>query len=218
LDYEIEVASVYARDYIQANSSIDIVELSNYIQEKYNYVPIPLCPNCKSRNPNKRTRKVPQYLCTDCKLEFDGVVYFSVDELIGFFYQDDTAIAVRDKCFVTRDKWKNRHNFSNIIYWLKRDQVKYNHTEAIETEAFLNYLNDSIKYLSFDDTITACKKCASYYDLYDLELCPKCKVSYKGIKYPTCIQCLPEEKRKSAMAKVEFGIQHRDIEKKLGID
>lgn len=216
--YKIEVATLYARDYIQNNSNINIVELSNYIQEKYDYVPIPLCPHCKSRNPNKRTRKVPQYLCTVCKLEFDDVVYFSVDELIEVFYQDDTEIEVRDKCFVTRDKWMNKHNFSNIIYWLKREQVKVNYTEPIQKEAFLNYLNDSIKYLSFEDTITACKKCAAYYDLYDMELCPKCKVNYKVIKYPNCIPCLPDEKRKSALEKVELVIRHRDMEKKLGID
>jgi hypothetical protein len=217
-EYEIEVATLYARDYIQTNSNIDIVELSNYIQEKYDYLPIPLCPHCKSRNPNKRIRKVPQYLCTDCKLEFDDVVYLSVDELIEVFYKDDTAIEVRDKCFVTRDKWMNKHNFSNIIYWMKREEVKFQNTLAIQKEALLNCLNDNIKYLSFEETITACKKCAAYYDLYDMELCPKCKVYYKGMKYLSCIPCLPVEKRKSAMEKVDLGIQLRDMEKKFGID
>ena len=81
-------------------------------------------------------------------------------------------------------------------------------------------LTDShfIKYLSFDNTITACKKCASYFDLYKMELCPKCKEYYKGIEYPTCIQCLPEDKRKIALEKVEFGKQWRAMEKELGID
>ena len=209
---------MYARDYKQTNSNIDFVELGNYIREKYDYQPISLCPNCKSRNPNKRIRKVPQYLCTNCKIEFDDIVYSSVDQLIEIFIADETAIEVRDKCFVTRDKWKNKHNFSNIIYWMKREQIKFQNVHVIETEAFLNYLNDTIRYLSFEDTITACKKCAAYYDLYDMELCPKCKVKYKGVKYANCIQCLPDEIRKSAKKKVTFGIKFRNIEKDLGID
>ncbi len=68
-------------------------------------------------------------------------------------------------------------------------------------KAFLLYLDDNVKYLSFEDTITAYKKCASYLDLYNMELCPKCQEYYKGIQYPTCIQCLPEEKRKTVLKK-----------------
>ena len=69
-----------------------------------------------------------------------------------------------------------------------------------------------------DDTITACKKCASYYDLYNMELCPKCKTSYKGIQYPTCIQCLPEERRKEILGIIGFGREMREMHKRFGID
>ena len=51
-----------------------------------------------------------------------------------------------------------------------------------------------------------------------MELCPKCKENYKGIQYPTCIQCLPEEKQKEIEEQIEFGKQWRDMEKNLGID
>lgn len=82
----------------------------------------------------------------------------------------------------------------------------------------MRYLNANIKYLSFEDTITACKKCAANYDLYNMELCPNCKEFYKGIKFETCIPCLPEGKRKIALEKVEFGKDWREMERKLGID
>ena len=62
------------------------------------------------------------------------------------------------------------------------------------------------------------KKCASSYDLYRMELCPKCNEYYKGIQYPTCIQCLPEEKRKEAKEKIEFNKKMREMEKRLGIE
>jgi hypothetical protein len=51
-----------------------------------------------------------------------------------------------------------------------------------------------------------------------MELCPKCKVYYKGVQYPTCIQCLPEEKRKAALEMIEFGKEWQAMHKELGID
>ncbi len=66
--------------------------------------------------------------------------------------------------------------------------------------------------------MTACKKCASSYDLHGMELCPKCNKNYKGIEYPTCIECLPEEKRKEVNEQIEFNKQMQEIHKKLGID
>lgn len=217
-EYKTDVTRAYAKDYIDTNPYIDKSEFKNHILKNYEYVPVPLCPNCKSRNPNKRTRKVPEYLCTECRHEFAETVYKSVDELISTFYENEEATEVRDKCFVSKDKWRNKHNFSNIRYWLQRDRAKNKDSDAIEKEALLHYLDDNIKYLSFEDTITACRKCASYFDLYHLELCPKCKEYYKGVQYPTCIQCLPEEKRKAALEKIEFGKGMRAMHKRLGID
>ncbi len=52
--------------------------------------------------------------------------------------------------------------------------------------------------------------------LYNMELCPECKQHYKRLQYPTCIQCLPEERRKAALEAIEFGKKmremHRDLE------
>lgn len=180
-------------DYININTKIDKSELTNYVTKNYVYEPVPLCPNCKSRKPNKRTSKVPKYRCTKCRQEFDETIYKSIDELIANFFDNEESIEFRDKCFVTKDKWKNKHSLSNIKYLLQRELAKNKSSKTIEKEAFLLYLNDNIKYLSFDGTITACKKCASYFDLYKMELCPTCKEYYKGIQYPTCVLCLPKK-------------------------
>ncbi|MCD2425499.1 hypothetical protein LQ567_22130 [Niabella pedocola] len=217
-EYLIEITRTYAKDYIGSNPQIDKSDFNNYVLRNYDYLPIPLCPNCKSRNPNKRIRKVPQYLCTECRYEFDNPDYKAIEELISAFYEDKEAIEVRDKCFVSKGKWRNKHNLSNIRYWLQRERAKNKNTEAIEKEAFLLYLNDNIKYLSFEDTITACKKCASNFDLYNMELCPKCKLYYKGAQYSTCIQCLPEEKRKAALEKIEFRKGWQAMHENLEID
>jgi hypothetical protein len=216
-EYLREITRAYAKDYIDANPDIDKHLFINYILNKYDYVPVPLCPNCKSSNPNKRVRKVPQYRCTACKHEFDNPVYKSVDELISIFYKNEDAIEVRDKCFVSKE-WRTKNNLSNIRYWLQRERAKNKDAETIEKETLLLFLNDIIKYLSFEDTITACKKCAYYFDIKRMELCPKCKEHYKGIEYPTCIPCLPEEKRKAALEMIEFGKGWQAMHEELGID
>lgn len=217
-EYLREVTREYTKDHREANSKVDKSEFSRYVVNKYEYVPIPWCPNCKSKNPTERVRKTPKYRCPNCKHEFDEAVYKSVDELISIFYEDEDAYEVRDKCFISRDKWRNKQNLSNIKYWLQREQAKSKDSESIEKEALLRYLNDCIKYLSFEDTITACRRCAYNYDLKQMDLCPKCKHYYKGIQYPTCIQCLPEEKRKAALESIAFGKEMHEIHKRLGID
>lgn len=217
-EYLREITRNYTNQYINSNSEIDKTEFRNHVLLDYEYIPIPLCPNCNSKNPSERVRKMPKYRCTDCKHEFDEANYRSASEMISIFFEDEDAYEVRDKCFVSKDKWKNKHNLSNIKYWFQRNKAKNKEVESIEKKAFLLYLNDNIKYLSFEDTITACRKCASNYDLHRMELCPKCKEFYKGIQYPTCIQCLPEEKQKAVEEQIEFGKQWREMEKRLGID
>lgn len=217
-EYLREITRNYTSQYINSNSEIDKTEFRNLVLSDYEYIPIPLCPNCNCKNPSERVRKMPKYRCADCKHEFNEANYRSASELISIFFEDKDAYEARDKCFVSKDKWKNKHNLSNIKYWFQRNKAKDKDTESIEKKAFLLYLNDNIKYLSFEDTITACRKCASNYDLHRMELCPKCKEFYKGIQYPTCIQCLPEEKRKAVEEQIEFGKQWREMEKRLGID
>jgi hypothetical protein len=217
-DYENEITRKYLDDSGDTKIIIQKGEFLNYILKNYNYYPIPLCPKCQSRRPNHRITKVPIFLCTKCHFEFNDTTFKTVEQLVDIFFENKDTIEIKDKCFVSKDKWKNKNNLKQIEYWLDRNKVKANNTEKIEKEAFLLYLDDNIKYLSFEDTITACKKCAAYYDLYNLELCPNCKLFYKGIEYSTCIQCLPEDRRKSALKKVEFGKRISEIHNNLGID
>ncbi|GGH16841.1 hypothetical protein [Mucilaginibacter phyllosphaerae] len=217
-DYERAVTKTYTQSFIGSNTIVSKREFCEHIIKEYDYVPIPLCPNCGDNRPGKRVRKLPQYLCGRCRHEFDKPIYKSVDELVAIFYENEDALDVRDKCFISKDIWKNNHNISNIKYWYQRKMVKNIQSEIIGKEALLLYLDDNIKYLSFEDTITACKKCAFTFDIKSMELCPKCRKHYKGIQYSTCIQCLPEEKRKAALEKIEFGKEWQAMHKELGID
>ena len=217
-EYLREITNNSTKDFIGSNPIIDKLEFRNYLQANYDYEPVPLCPNCKSKNPNERVKKSPKYRCADCKHEFKMPSFYSSEELVSFFFENEQAYEVRDKSFISKDKWKNPHNLNNVKYWLQREHSKENNAKTNEREAFLKFLDDNIRYLSFEDTITACKKCAASYDLYKMELCPKCSENYKGIQYPTCIQCLPEAKRKDALEIIEFGKEWKNMHEKLGIN
>lgn len=217
-EYERDVTRERTQSFVESNNTVNKSELSNYIIENYDYIPVSLCPKCKSKDISKRVRKLPQYLCKECKHEFDEVVFRLPSELIEIFYENEDDYILRDKCFVTKDKWKNQHNLSQVKYWLQRNKTKTKDSDEIGRKAFLLYLDDSIKYLSFEDTITACKKCASNFDLHSMDLCPICKENYKSIKYATCIQCLPEDKRKAVFKTIEFGKKMHKMHKNLGID
>lgn len=217
-EYLREITRKYTKGFIDSNSKIDKSEFKDYIKKKHDYFPVSLCPNCKAKNPSERVRKTPKYRCADCKHEFDEAMYRSIDELISIFYENKDAYEIVDKCFVSKDKWRNKNNLSNLKYWMQREEAKNNDSENIEKEAFLLHLDDCIKYLSFEDAITTCRKCAYNLDIKKMDLCPKCKQEYKGIQYPTCIQCLPEEIRKEVLESIQFGKEWHEMHRNLGID
>ena len=187
----------YTNQFINNNTEIDKTIFRNHVLNDYEYVPKPFCPKSKFHTPKVRVRLKPKYRCSDCKYEFEEASFISASELISIFFKDEEAYELRDKCFISKDEWRNKHNLSNIKYWFQREIAKNKDAESIEKQALVQTLDEEIKYLSFEDTITACKKCASSYDLHGMELCPKCKEHYKRIGYPTCIECLPEEKQKA---------------------
>jgi hypothetical protein len=217
-EYEKDVTIKYTEAFNQSDTIIEKSELAKHIRKNFHYEPILLCPNCESKNPSRRMKKTPKYICKSCSLEFDSPAKRMASDLISTFYENQDSKEVRDRCFVSKDKWRNKQNISEIRYWLQREKTKIKSKDIIEKESFLLYLDDNIKYLSFEETITACKRCAFNFDINNLELCPNCKEFYKGIHYPICIHCLPEDKRKIALEKVEFGRGWRDMEKELGID
>jgi len=206
------------RAYINNNLEIDKNTFTNYVLNEYEYVPKLLCPKCKIHTPKERVRLKPKYRCADCKYVFDEAFFRSASELVSIFFKDEYGWGVRDKCFISKDRWRNKCNLSNIKYSFQKKIAKNKDSDSIEKKAFILYLEDNIKYLSFEDTITACKKCAYNEDLKGAELCPKCNKNYKGIEYPTCIDCLPKEQQIKAKEKIEFGKQMQEIHKKLGID
>jgi hypothetical protein len=217
-EYLGEITRLYTNNYINNNSEIDKTIFTNHVLNDYDYVPKLLCPKCKIHTPKERVRSTPKYRCADCKYVFEEAFFRSASELISIFFKDDYGWGVRDKCFISKDKWKNKLNLPHIKYLFQKKIAKNKDSDSIEKKAFILYLEGNIKYLSFEDAITTCNKCAYNEDLKGFELCPKCNKNYKGIEYSTCIECLPKEQQIKVKEKIEFGKQMQEIHKKLGID
>ncbi len=213
-----ELRNETIKKYVDLNVNIHDSEFIDYIQDKYEYQPRDLCPNCHNRNPNKRLSKLPIYLCTKCKHEFNKPAHLTISDLIILLDEAPENLNTKDKCFVSKDSYQNKHNISNIKYWLLRNRSQNDHYQSIELEIFISYLNDVIKYLSFEDAITACRECAANFDLNKMDLCSICKKNYKKIDYQTCIDCLPEDTRNRILLQREFNKQQAEISKDLGID
>lgn len=208
------------REYTSAIENDVISEdiLIDYIKNKYRYEAVAICPMCDIWKPNERSRKLPKYLCTSCKHEFDEPKYKSVEELVSMFYNGPESTFLDIKCFTSNYGAYDKQNLKNVKYWCKRNLASLKNEDVIERKAFILYLDDNIKYLSFEDTITACKRCAYYADKLRMDICPQCKTHYKGFMYPTCIPCLPEDKRNKVLEQLEFNKNMNDMHRNLGID
>ena len=55
-EYLREITRAYTNNYINKNSVIDKTIFTHHVLNDYEYVPIKLCPNCKSKNPKVRVR------------------------------------------------------------------------------------------------------------------------------------------------------------------
>ncbi|WP_316768249.1 hypothetical protein [Pedobacter frigiditerrae] len=130
-EYEREILRKYTQIFNETNSDIDKSEFKKHIVKNYDYIAVPLCTNCGDNRPNRRVRKLPQYRCAVCQHEFDEPIYKSLEELVTIYYTDAEALDVRDKCFISKDKWKNNHNLSNIKYWFQREKAKTKDEEII---------------------------------------------------------------------------------------
>ncbi|MCL2861411.1 MAG: hypothetical protein FWE22_03270 [Firmicutes bacterium] len=130
-DHTRETTTDLARNYVDTNPTITQDDFLVHVKNNFDYCPVKLCPNCKSRNPNERMRKKPQYLCTICRLEFDEAIHKSVEDLVAEFYSDADTPEVNDKCFVSKDKYRNVQRLSQIKYWLLREGAKGKHKDEI---------------------------------------------------------------------------------------
>jgi hypothetical protein len=181
-----------------------------------------MCPQC-SGNYYIRRRK-PQFVCGRCKYEFDEPITKLLPEYIDDLYSN-ADISIIDKPANAPGNRKVKHIvfYSDIQNLIKKQKVKQmvkdKYQSAIDKKAMIDYLDATIKYLSFEDTKTLCRRCAFNQDKNERDLCPVCKINYKPIRYKTCVDCLPDDEQKNQIKEqIEFFKEMHEMEKSLGIN
>ncbi|MCQ1534601.1 hypothetical protein FTO70_02620 [Methanosarcina sp. KYL-1] len=84
-------------------------------------------------------------------------------------------------------------NFKKLYNeWLEENRVKELIEEEIEKA--------QEEYESLENALVLCRRC-HFAILRGMELCPVCKKKYKSVRYDTCFDCLPEEKKGEILEK-----------------
>jgi hypothetical protein len=84
-------------------------------------------------------------------------------------------------------------NFKRLYHeWLEENGIE----KLIEEE--IN--NAEEERASLEHAIVLCNRC-HFASLRGMEICPVCRKKYKPSRYETCFDCLPEEKKKTILAR-----------------
>lgn len=185
-DYKYDAIIKYGEIFTSETSIEELVSvedilgyIKNFQQESKN-----VCPICGYSYRERKT-KIPRFICTKCKHEFDTPLQVNWPIFINDL---DKTIRGSKPYEITYSSIRNR------LYAEKRKEAVYDrYGLEIERETLLNYIKDSIRYQSFEDAKTWCKKCAFNYDKNQADLCPVCKKNYKKFRYYKCRECAEKD-------------------------
>ena len=186
-------------------------DIINYIKNAPREIKM-VCPVCSGNFYTRR--KTPIHVCNRCRHEFDEPISKEMPE-----YVDDFVLTEEEKDRIAKLKKSSVIFYSDLLPSIIGFMVRKKYLKEIEKMTMLNYLNEHIEYLSFNNTKTFCKKCSFNYDKLRRDLCPICKMNYKQFQYETCVDCLPEGEKKDRIRESHaFYKEMREMEKSLGID
>jgi ribosomal protein S27AE len=191
--------------------------IDNTPREEYS-----MCPKCGGGYYTRR--KEPRLVCNRCKYEFDKPTIKLLPEYIDNLYSDFDIASIDKPANAPGDrKVKHFLLYSEIQDKIAKEKIKHmvkdKYQSAIDKKAMIDYLDATIQYLSFEDTITLCRKCAFNQDKTGRDLCPVCKIRYKPIQYETCVDCLPDGERKNQIKEYyEFVKEMNEMHKYLEND
>jgi len=202
------------------NNLITKEDIENYIdttpREIYN-----MCPKCSGSYYTRK--KEPHFVCGRCKYEFNEPISKQLPEYIDDLY-NNSPLPVMDKPANAPGNRKVHHIMlysyikQKLIYIKINKKTKEKYQREIDKKATIDYLDAQIKYLSFEDIITLCKKCGYNKNMNSKDWCPVCKKNYKAMRHETCIDCMPEGERKNQIKeRIEFSKSMREMVIELGL-
>jgi hypothetical protein len=224
--YYLDAYNYFNNIFIEETTvNLDTLTTKNDIENYINNTPreiFNMCPKCGGSYHLVKSRQ--KLVCNRCKYEFDEATSKLLPDYIDDIYGDcDVSQINRPKNAPGNRKVKHVMFFSEIrdkiINQKIKQMMKEKYQLKIDGKAIADYLDAQIKYLSFEDAITLCKKCAFSQDINGKDLCPVCKKNYKKIQYETCIDCMPDGERKNKIKEqLAFYKKMHDMHKNLGID
>ncbi|NCB44349.1 MAG: hypothetical protein EOM59_17280 [Clostridia bacterium] len=75
------------------------------------------------------------------------------------------------------------------FYDLLKLEFENKYTDEIGKKAVLESIEWHEEYMSFENTVTFCKKCAFLWDIKGVKLCPVCKEKYCSVHISMCMNC-----------------------------
>lgn len=72
---------------------------------------------------------------------------------------------------------------------LKEWYDAFDESHGVTRDAFVKWLDDHIRYMSCEDTITLCRRCAFVSDKTNMILCVICRSNYHSPKFERCFRC-----------------------------
>jgi hypothetical protein len=181
-----------------------------------------MCPKCCGNYYS--VKRIPHFVCSRCKYEFDEPMRKLLPEYIDDLY-NNFDLSTIDKPANAPGNRKVRHImlYSYIRKKLANNKFKENFKEKyqckIDKKTMIDYLNANIEYLSLENTKTLCKKCSFSKKIIGKDLCPICNKNYKKLQYKTCVDCIPdEEQRNKIKESLAFYKEMREMHISLGIE
>jgi len=196
-------------------------DIENYINNNPREI-FTMCPKCNGNYYSRR--REPHLVCNRCKYEFNEPISKQLPEYVDDLYNNSPVQIIGNPANAPGNKKiKFIMLYSEIRHMINKQKfkqiVKDKYQEEIDKKATLDYLEGQIKYLSFENTKTLCKKCAFNRSINEMDLCPVCNKNYKLLQYKTCVDCLPEGEHKNYLKeKYEFIKNMNEMEKELGIN
>lgn len=209
------------KDLGEFNVLVTKEDIENYILNTTREV-FAMCPKCGW---NFRSRmKEPHFVCIKCKYGFNEPAQKPLPEYFDDIY-NGSVLPVFDKPSNAPGNRKVPYIMlyseirQKIINLELKQAMKDKYQYEIDKKAMIDYLDASIKYLSFEGTITLCNRCAFNQDINGKDLCPICRKNFKSMQYETCIDCIPDEERKNRIKEdLKVYKEMHEMHKNLMID
>jgi len=175
--YEAVYTDLFRSEYKKWQAELEIVE------DRYPPVDRPACPKCQSTA--VRALANGTWVCNSTANS--PTKWPSNMIRCGFQFEQPVIVKAHSpdqKRAIVADK--------NARYERFRQDFRQRFHDSVSTRAVLLSIDEHLRYVSFTDTKTFCKKCAFMWDKRECKLCEVCRERFHSRHLSRCARCDPE--------------------------